>query len=196
MRGLWRKIFTGICAPIGGTVSQPIGRNKPHLRTYFVIGVIILLGAPNDKKGRLSPVAIERCERAILEYRKNPGYKILPTGGFGPHFNVTDKPHAHYSSRYLISKGVPADDILECVESSSTIEDAELSWPIIQKYGVERVIVVTSNFHIPRARIIFKKRFSEMPLMFAGSKTHLSKKELTKLKLKEKSALEQLCDSG
>lgn len=159
-------------------------------------GVIILLGAPNDEKGRLSPIAKERCERAILEYRKNPGYKILPTGGFGPHFNVTNQPHAYYSSRYLISRGVPEGDILDSVESSSTIEDAELSWPIIQKCKMESVIVVTSDFHIPRARIIFKRRFSEMPLLFAGSKTNLSKKELDKLKLKEKSALKQLRDSG
>ncbi|MGD8540046.1 MAG: YdcF family protein [Candidatus Aminicenantes bacterium] len=157
-------------------------------------GMIILLGAPNDEKRRLSTIARERCERAILEWRKNPGYKILPTGGFGPHFNVTDKPHAHYSSRYLISRGVPEDDILEGVESSSTIEDAELSWPVIQKYGVERVIVVTSDFHIPRARIIFIRRFSKMLPLFAGSKTHLSKKELDELQLKEKKALKKLGD--
>ena len=84
-------------------------------------GVIILLGAPNDEKGRLSRIARERCEQAILEYRKNSGYKILPTGGFGPHFNVTDKPHGFYSGRYLISRGIPKEDILEGVESSNTL---------------------------------------------------------------------------
>jgi uncharacterized SAM-binding protein YcdF (DUF218 family) len=159
-------------------------------------GVIILLGAPNDEKGRLSTIARERCEQAIREYKKHPDYKILPTGGFGSHFNVTDKPHAYYSSRYLISKGVPERDILEFAESSNTTEDAELSWPIIQKYGGERVIVVTSDFHIRRARIIFEKRFSEIHVIFTGSKTHLSEKELDKLKLKEKSALGQLRDPG
>jgi uncharacterized SAM-binding protein YcdF (DUF218 family) len=177
-------------------VNPLTGRNKPHLRRSFMKGVIFLLGAPNDKKGRLSNIARERCEQAFLEYRKNPGYKILPTGGFGPHFNVTDKPHAFYSSRYLISMGVPEDDILECVESASTLEDAELAWPVIQKYGVERMIVVTSDFHIQRARIIFERRFSEMPILFAESKTHLSLKELDKLKLKEKRALARLRDPG
>lgn len=155
-------------------------------------GVIILLGAPNNKKGRLSRIARERCEQAFLEYRKHPEYKILPMGGFGPHFNVTDKPHAHYSSRYLISKGVPEGDILEFAESSNTEEDAELSWPIIKKYGVERVIVVTSDFHIQRARMIFERRFSEIPILFAASKTQLSQKELDKWKLKEKRALSRL----
>lgn len=157
-------------------------------------GMIILLGAPNDEKGRLSTIARERCERAILEWRKNPGYKILPTGGFGPHFNVTDKPHAHYSNRYLISRGVPEDDILEGVESSNTFEDAKFSWHVIRKFGVGRVIVVTSDFHIPRARIIFKRKFPEIRLSFAGSKTHLSKKELGELKLKERNALKKLGD--
>ena len=159
-------------------------------------GVIILLGAPNDKKGRLSNIARERCDQAILEYRKHPKYKILPMGGFGSHFNVTDKPHAYYSSCYLISKGVPEEDILEFGESSNTVEDAELSWSIIQKYGVERVIVVTSDFHMQRARVIFEKRFSEIAIMFAESKTRLSQKELDKLKLKEKKALSRLHYSG
>jgi uncharacterized SAM-binding protein YcdF (DUF218 family) len=159
-------------------------------------GVIILLGAPNDDKGRLSRIAKERCEKAFLEYRIHPGYKILLTGGFGPHFNVTDKPHAYYSSRYLISKGVPERDILEFAESSNTLEDAELSWPIIQKYGVERVIVVTSDFHMQRTRMIFEKRYLGISILFAESKTHLSQKELDKLKLKEKRALAQLRNSG
>lgn len=155
-------------------------------------GVIILLGAPNDERGRLSSIARERCEQVILEYKKHPDYKILPTGGFGPHFNVTNKPHGFYSSRYLISKGIPKEDILEGVESSSTLEDADFSWPIIQKSGVERVIVVTSDFHVPRAQIIFKRKFVEIALSFAGSKTHLSKKELGELKLKEKGAIKKL----
>ena len=155
-------------------------------------GVIILLGAPNDERGRLSSFARERCELAIREYGKYPGYKILPTGGFGPHFNVTDKPHGFYSSRYLISRGIPKEDILEGVESSNTLEDAEFSWPVIKKFGVEKVIVVTSDFHVPRAQIIFKRKFAEIPLSFAGSKTHLSKKELGELKLKEKGAIKKL----
>ncbi|MGD9345464.1 MAG: YdcF family protein [Candidatus Aminicenantes bacterium] len=155
-------------------------------------GVIILLGAPNDEKGSLSSIARERCERAVLEYNKRSGYKILPTGGFGSHFNVTDKPHGFYSSRYLISKGIPKEDILECVESSNTFEDAEFSWPIIQQYEVGRVVVVTSDFHVPRARIIFEKRFSKTSIFFAESKTHLSGKELDELKLKEKRALSRL----
>jgi uncharacterized SAM-binding protein YcdF (DUF218 family) len=158
-------------------------------------GVIILLGAPNDKDGTLSSIAQERCERAVLEYRKHPGYKILPTGGFGSHFNVTDKPHAYYSSRYLLSRGIPEEDILGGVESSSTKEDAALSWLIVQKYGIERVIVVTSDFHIPRARFIFEQTFAKIPILSAESKTHLPKKELNKLKAKEKRALSQLGNS-
>ena len=63
--------------------------------------VIIVLGAPNDSEGNLSAIAIERCQQALIEYAQNPGAKILPTGGWGEHFNTTDKPHSHYLRQYL-----------------------------------------------------------------------------------------------
>jgi uncharacterized SAM-binding protein YcdF (DUF218 family) len=58
------------------------------------------------------------------------------------------------------------------------------------------VIVVTSDFHIPRTRIIFEKRFLDVPVLFAASKTHLLEEELIQLKIKEKRALSRLHDTG
>lgn len=94
-------------------------------------GIIILLGAPNDDVGNLSSIAVERCCRAVLEYRSTPGYAVLPTGGFGEHFNRTAQPHAHYARRYLLEHGVPERVILEPVYSRFTEEDARLSKPVV-----------------------------------------------------------------
>ena len=67
-------------------------------------GIIILLGSPNDEEGQLSSIGIERANCSIEEYRNHPDYKILPTGGFGEHFNKTDMPHASYAKHYLITQ--------------------------------------------------------------------------------------------
>ena len=107
-------------------------------------GIIIILGAYNDEKGNLSSIGIERCSKVLRVYRENPGYKILPTGGYGDHFNTTGKPHAFYYEQYLIEHGIPADDILEYAESKNTIEDAQLTKPIIEKYRT--VISVSTDW--------------------------------------------------
>lgn len=78
-------------------------------------GIIIVLGSPNDIKGNLSSIAIERCNKAYEEYTQHNDYMILLTGGYGEHFNKTDKPHAFYSSQYLTGKGIPKDKLNEII---------------------------------------------------------------------------------
>ncbi len=153
---------------------------------------IVALGSLNDESGKLSSIAIERCDQALLEYRNIPGAKILPTGGWGNHFNTTDKPHGHYVREYLLAKGVPSDDVLECAESSNTIEDAALSKTILERHAIDELIVVTSDFHISRAQFLFEKTYPKSRLSFSSAVTHLSSDELTKLWDHEKNALEKL----
>jgi uncharacterized SAM-binding protein YcdF (DUF218 family) len=152
-------------------------------------GIIILLGAPNDAAGKLSSLAVERCEQALLEYRANPGYAILPTGGFGEHFNRATQPHAFYTRCYLLEHSVPEQDILEPVYSSFTKEDASLSKPVVVSYGVRNVVVVTSDFHIARTKLIFGREFSGFQLSYRASQTMLSKRELDLLIQHERNAL-------
>ncbi len=155
-------------------------------------GIIILLGSPNDDKGKLLSIAEERANQAIIEINKNPDYKILPTGGFGKHFNTTKLPHAHYAKQYLLSQGIPETDILEFAISSNTIEDAKYSKPIVDKKLIQRINIVTSDFHIERARIIFEKEFSNYALSFTGSVTNLAAEQLDKFRSHEKQAINHL----
>jgi len=150
---------------------------------------IVILGSPNDEHGVLSSIARERCEKAVQEYWKHPGSKIIPTGGWGAHFNTTDKPHGYYLREYLKAHGIPETDILECVESSSTIEDAKFCRKIAERHGIRELIVVTSDFHAARARFIFEREFPEIPVAISASQTHLQEEELLKLKAHEKKAL-------
>jgi uncharacterized SAM-binding protein YcdF (DUF218 family) len=153
---------------------------------------IVILGSPNDEHGILSSIARERCEKAVQEYRKHPGAKIIPTGGWGAHFNTTDKPHGYYLREYLKAQGIPETDILECAESSSTIEDARLSRKIAERHWIRELLVVTSDFHAERARLIFEREFPEIPTSLSLSQTHLQEEDLLKLKAHEKNSLERL----
>ena len=82
-------------------------------------GVIVVLGSPNDARGQLQGIALERCSQALAVFRENPGYAILPTGGWGKHFNTTDKPHGYYIRQELTGRGIPESAFLPCAESSN-----------------------------------------------------------------------------
>ncbi|MCP4178530.1 MAG: YdcF family protein [bacterium] len=155
-------------------------------------GIIILLGSPNDDKGNLSSIALERCNHALKVFSENKTFKILPTGGYGEHFNKTDKPHAFYTSQYFIKHGIPENMILEFAESGNTIEDVKFSKPIIEKYKPEKIIIVTSDFHIGRVDYLFSKEFSYIDVDVLACKTILPMNELEKIITHEKNALKKL----
>ena len=141
--------------------------------TLQVRGIIVVLGSPNSEAGELSTIAKERCELALAEYAKCPDWKFLLTGGYGTHFNTTDQPHATYLKRHLVSRGVPAQEILEFVESTNTLQDASLSKPIVLKYRVPEIVVVTSDYHAARAHYVFEREFADtgVRISFLASQT-------------------------
>ena len=141
--------------------------------TLQVRGIIVVLGSPNSAAGELSSIAKERCELALAEYGKRADWKFLLTGGYGAHFNTTDQPHAAYVKRHLVSRGVPAEEILELVESTNTLQDASLSKPIIMKYRAPEIAVVTSDYHAARARYVFERELANtgVRISFLASQT-------------------------
>ena len=136
-------------------------------------GMIVVLGSPNSEDGELYSIAKERCELALAEYTKRPGWKILLTGGYGAHFNTTDQPHAAYLRHYLVKRGIPSQAIVEFAESTNTLQDASISKPIVLKYNVSEIVVITSDYHIDRARYVFEREFAdtEIHIEFSVSQT-------------------------
>ncbi|MDZ7725265.1 MAG: YdcF family protein [candidate division KSB1 bacterium] len=124
-------------------------------------GLIIVLGSPNSECGELYSVAKSRCERAYGEYTQRVGWKLLLTGGYGEHFNTTNQPHAAYLHQYLKDKGVPDQDVLGSVQSKNTIQDASLSRPIVETYKPERILVITSDYHLDRAKYVFECEYAD-----------------------------------
>jgi uncharacterized SAM-binding protein YcdF (DUF218 family) len=123
--------------------------------------MIVILGSPNSEAGQLYSVAKERCELALAECAKRSDWKLLLTGGYGAHFNTTDQPHAAYLKHYLVKRGIPSQEIVEFAESTNTLQDASFSKPIVLKYGVSEIVVVTSDYHIDRARYVFEREFAD-----------------------------------
>ena len=134
-------------------------------------GFVVILGSPNDAAGVLSPMGQGRVELGRQTYlaRRDQGWRLLLTGGFGAHFNTTDKPHAFHARAVLLAAGVPADHIVEFAESRNTVDDALTARPIVDRYCVPRLIVVSSDFHLARASFIFSEVFPDKQLQFLGA---------------------------
>ncbi|HWB06574.1 MAG TPA: YdcF family protein [Verrucomicrobiales bacterium] len=153
---------------------------------------IVILGASNDEAGTLSSFGKERCDQAISEFRAHAGSSVIPTGGWGQHFNTTSRPHGHYLREYLQTQGIPEEAFVECVESSNTIEDAKFCRPVVERYGFRRLVVVTSDFHLDRARFLFGREFPDIALTFSVSATDLPEEELQRRISHERNALARL----
>jgi len=153
-------------------------------------GMIVVLGSPNSEDGELYSIAKERCELAFAEYAKRSDWKILLTGGYGAHFNTTGQPHAVYLRHYLVKRGIPSQAIVEFAESTNTLQDASLSKPIVLKYQVPEIVVITSDYHVDRARNIFEREFADtqVHIEFSVSQTD---EEVCKFDLKAQKKHEQ-----
>jgi uncharacterized SAM-binding protein YcdF (DUF218 family) len=135
------------------------------------LDILILLGNQNDSQGNLSPIAKSRCDLAVQLLQENEGLVVLPTGAFGPHFNTSDRPHGPYLTEYLIEKGISPDRILPHTDSSNTLEDARCARRVAVDSDAQKVIVVTSEFHMRRVRYIFGRVFQDIQVEFREARS-------------------------
>jgi uncharacterized SAM-binding protein YcdF (DUF218 family) len=152
---------------------------------------IVVLGSPNDENGNLLPIALSRCEKVLSEFKKNSNYKVLCTGGFGQHFNSTQIPHGNYVKAYLEANGVPESSFLDVALSSFTLEDATLSRPILIKNSISHIVLVTSEFHMERAKLVFNHALPEFNFSYSQAETKVSDSEFQRLTKHEKNAIKR-----
>lgn len=92
----------------------------------------------------------DRLDKAIEVYRKDPTPpKMIPSGGKGNDEKISE---AEAMKRYLVSQGIPEEDILMEDRSATTYENLAFSKEIIDgREGRKYTALVTSNYHVYRA---------------------------------------------
>lgn len=167
------------------------GRSANHEHVETGAEVLAVLGAPNDADGHLSVIASSRCDRVAVEYRlrRRP---ILPTGGFGEHFNLTDTPHYDYVRRRLVELGVRPSDILAGLASRDTAEDVRMISAYARKAELSMLVVVTSDFHVERVRLLFGREAPDLDVTIVAAATDLPANELRALGVHEARAIRAL----
>ncbi|PWH14260.1 MAG: hypothetical protein DDG60_08240 [Anaerolineae bacterium] len=106
--------------------------------------VVIVFGAGLTRSGEATPVLRDRIQTAARLYFAGKAQKLLMTG---------DNSTIHYNEpeamrRYALSLGVPADDIVLDYAGRRTYDSCYRARAI---FGVRQAILVTQDFHLPRA---------------------------------------------
>ena len=157
--------------------------------------VLVVLGAPNSPEGELSEIAKSRLDGAASLYTE--GKNILCTGGWGKHFNTAPLAHAIYARQYLLRRGIPEQAFLEVAPSANSVEDAVKSKIILSRLDNPLITIITSDFHLERAKLIFNEVLKDYTFQCIGvSSDFLDPEERARLIAHERSAMQNIIQYG
>lgn len=112
---------------------------------------VVVLGAGLMGK-RVTLLLAARINRGIEVYRRNPGSKIIMSGGQGPDEEI---PEAVAMAKYAEEKGVPKKDIIVEDKSKTTRENLIFSHKLMKPDS--RFAIVTNSYHVYRALVLAKR---------------------------------------
>jgi SanA protein len=125
-------------------------QNRYQVRIYATVAdiperpVAIVFGAGYLPSGRLSDALADRMETAIDLYETGKVNKLLLTGD--NRFADYNEPAA--MAAYAQARGVPGQDLVLDYAGRRTYDSCYRAGAI---FGVERAVLVTQAFHLPRA---------------------------------------------
>lgn len=130
--------------------------------------LILQLGATNDEQGTPDEDVRPRAELVVQlhQFAEAAGRHtlVLTSGGVDPNFpfNPTNTPHWVYVSKCLLDLGLPERALLSPgLPALHTVEEALLCHELVARYNSRfgcaniQLIIVTSDYHAPRARHLF-----------------------------------------
>jgi uncharacterized SAM-binding protein YcdF (DUF218 family) len=122
--------------------------------------VLILLAAAGDDHGGISYSSYWRARQTVFAWQTG-GYKEIVICGFGDPGILN----------FLVAEGIPRAAIVTEGRSKSTRENAMETLRLLQNLP-ERKVLLTSDFHIFRARRVFRKLGIEAAPMAAPDLLH------------------------
>ncbi|BAS29304.1 YdcF family protein [Limnochorda pilosa] len=96
-----------------------------------------------------------REEEAARLWREGLAPVILVSGGSIAWETVA----AEVMRRHLLRLGLPPEAVRVEPQASSTAENAAFTLPMVEDLGARTVVVVTSNYHVRRTRMTFRRAY-------------------------------------
>lgn len=132
-----------------------------HANEKYEVGVVLGGYTSYDKVNKAGHfnMSSDRFIQAAWLYKKGFIKKIIVTGGQNGFTHEDNFIEAEFVASNLKDLGIPPSDIYVENKSRNTIENAELSYKILDSLGLKKnkVVLITSAFHMPRAMETFIK---------------------------------------
>lgn len=148
--------------PVGDALIRPLERAYHPLnaapKDWKAAAVVVLGGGVRDLAwAGLAPepseMSLERVVAAVRLYRSAHLPLVVVGGGGDP--SKPDISEAESMARAASSLGVPRRDLIVIENARNTLESAAAAW---ERLRGERIILVTSAFHMKRAVGMFRKK--------------------------------------
>lgn len=114
---------------------------------------IVLLGCRIEPRGVPSPAARRRSRTAARAFHRGVAARVITSGG-RRWFGVAEATALRHE---LVRLGVPDSAIEEELCSLSTCENAHYAAEALKRIDRARVVVVTCDWHLPRALCCFHR---------------------------------------
>lgn len=118
--------------------------------------VLIVLGCGPRKDGKPGDILISRAKKAAQLFKRNNYTKVIFSGG--PSHGVPESELL----RVLLIKHIPRNKIIVERNSLSTVQNAVFCWELIKDKKPKHITIVTSKYHMPRTKYIFRKLYKHM----------------------------------
>jgi vancomycin permeability regulator SanA len=160
VKRIWKRLLvTCLCLILAGTLSvaginiymyaDGARRLETEESTFEAADCIMVLGCKVQPDGRLSHMLEDRLKRGVALYKAGAAPKLLMSGDHGQ----VEYNEVAAMRQYAIDQGVPSEDIFMDHAGFSTYESLYRARDVFQ---VDRIIIVTQEYHLYRALHIAK----------------------------------------
>ncbi|MEL6278985.1 MAG: YdcF family protein [Pseudomonadota bacterium] len=155
LKWAWRLLLYGFWAVFAFVVGAAVyfSQSSVELAQTPKADAIVVLSADLDGRGELGPFSSARTERGVELWKAGVAPTLLFTGGFN---EDTGKIYSIEMAKRAEELGVPESAIRVEGRSVSTFENARLSLVFGRRLGWEKIILVTDDYHMFRAWLLFE----------------------------------------
>ncbi|WP_334116513.1 YdcF family protein [Streptococcus parasuis] len=146
-----------IYAYIGLLISYAASISMLYTTSKFVnlvnlfpgkLDYVVVLGA-GLIGDQVTPLLASRIDKGIAIYQKQPGCKLIMSGGQGPDEIIAE---GQAMANYSFEQGIPVEDIVIENQSTNTEENLKFSYALMKPGS--RFALVTNYYHVFRALLL------------------------------------------